>query len=86
MAWTIGRLAGLGVADGQSPSEQRRIRTINVVAVVAFALTALFAVLFLPARPEERVPLWAYLGLLVAYLASYALSLNLYWRGLHVAA
>ncbi|MEX0620614.1 MAG: adenylate/guanylate cyclase domain-containing protein [Solirubrobacterales bacterium] len=86
MGWTIGRLAGLGVADGQSPSEQRRIRTINVVAVVAFALTALFAVLFLPARPEERVPLWAYLGLLVAYLASYALTLNLNWRGHHVAA
>jgi adenylate cyclase len=80
------QLAGLGVADGQSPSEQRRIRIINVVALVASVLTALFAVLFLPARPEQRVPLWAYLGLLVVYLAGYALTLVLNWRGLHEAA
>ena len=86
MGLAFERLAGLGVADGQSPSEQRRIRTINVVAVVAFALTALFAVLFLPARPEQRVPLWAYLGLLVVYLAGYALTLALNRRGHHVAA
>lgn len=86
MGLAIGRLADLGVADGQSPSEQRRIRTINLVAVVAFVLTGLFAALFLPARPEERVPLWAYLGLLIAYLAGYTLTLALNWRGHHVAA
>lgn len=86
MRLAMKQLAGLGVADGQSPSEQRRIRIINVVALVASVLTALFAVLFLPARPEQRVPLWAYLGLLVVYLAGYALTLVLNWRGLHEAA
>jgi adenylate cyclase len=86
MRWAVGQLAGLGVADGQSPSHQRRIRTINVVAVVASVLTAFFAVLFLPARPEQRVPLWAYLGLLAIYLAGYALTLVLNWRGHHEAA
>ncbi|HVR78793.1 MAG TPA: adenylate/guanylate cyclase domain-containing protein [Acidimicrobiia bacterium] len=74
------------MADGESPSEQRRIRTINVVGMVAFALTAFFAVVFLPARPEQRVPLWAYLGLLVAYLSGYALTLALNWRGHHETA
>jgi len=74
------------VADGQSPSHQRRIRTINVVAIVAFVLTVFFAGLFLPARPEQRVPLWAYLGLLAIYLAGYALTLVLNWRGHHEAA
>jgi len=86
MGWAIGQLAGLGVIDGQSPSEQRRIRTINVVAMVAFALTTFFAALFLPARPEERVPLWAYVGLLVTYIAGYALTLALNWRGRHEMA
>ena len=81
----IGRLAGLGVAQGQSPSEQRRIRTINVVAVVAAGLTALFAVVFLPARPEQ-IPLWAYIGLLTGYLAGYLLTLLLNWRGHHEPA
>lgn len=74
------------MADGQSPSHQRRIRTINVVAIVAFVLTVFFAGLFLPARPEQRVPLWAYLGLLAIYLAGYALTLVLNWRGHHEAA
>lgn len=86
MRWSVGRLAGLGLADGQSPSHQRRIRTINVVAVVASVLTAVFAALFLPARPAETVPLWAYLGLLALYLAGYALTLVLNWRGNHEAA
>jgi len=86
MRWSVGRLAGFGVADGQSPSHQRRIRTINVVAIVAFVLTVFFAGLFLPARPEQRVPLWAYLGLLAIYLAGYALTLVLNWRGHHEAA
>ena len=86
MRLAMKQLAGLGVADGQSPYEQRRIRIINVVALDASILTALFAVLFLPARPEQRVPLWAYLGLLVVYLAGYALTLVLNWRGLHEAA
>lgn len=86
MGWAIGRLTGLGVADGQSPSEQRRIRTINVVAMVAFALNAFFAILFLPARPEQRVSLWAYLGLLMVYLAGYVLTLALNWRGRHETA
>jgi adenylate cyclase len=81
----IGRLAGLGVAEGQSPSEQRRVRTINVVAVVASGLTAFFAVVFLPARPEQ-VPLWAYIGLLTAYLAGYLLTLLLNSRGHHESA
>lgn len=86
MGGVIGRLAGLGVVDGQSPSEQRRVRTINVVGMFAFALTAFLAVLFLPVRPEQRVPLWAYLGLLAAYLAGYALALALNWRGHHETA
>ena len=83
MGWAIGQLAGLGVTDGQSPSEQRRIRTINVVALVAFVLTAFNAVVFLPARPEQRVPLWAYLGFLVVFLAGYALTFALNGRGHH---
>src|SRR5688572_10394390 len=86
MHLAIGRLAGLGVAEGQSPSEQRRIRTINVVAVVASGLTAFFAVVFLPARPEQTVPLWAYIGLLTVYLAGYLLTLLLNWRGQHESA
>jgi len=81
----IGRLAGLGVAEGQSSSEQRRIRTINVVAVVASGLTAFFAVVFLPARPEQ-IPLWAYIGLLTVYLAGYLLTLSLNSRGHHESA
>jgi adenylate cyclase len=86
MRWAVGQLVGLGVADGQSPSHQRRIRIINIVAVVASVLTAFFAGLFLPARPDQRVPLWAYLGLLAIYLAGYALTLFLNWRGHHEAA
>ena len=74
------------MAAGQSPSDQRRIRTINVVGMVAFALTAFFAVLFLPARPEAKVSLWAYLGLLVVYLAGYALTLAVNSRGHHETA
>ena len=85
MHLALGGLAGLGVAEGQSPSEQRRIRTINVVAVVASGLTAFFAVVFLPARPEP-IPLWAYIGLLFVYLAGYMLTLLLNWRGHHEPA
>ena len=85
MHLAIGRLAGLGVAEGQSSSEQRRIRTINVVAVVASGLTAFFAVVFLPARPEQ-IPLWAYIGLLTVYLAGYLLTLSLNSRGHHESA
>ena len=83
MGWS--KLAGLGIADGQSRSEQRRIRTINVVATVAFVATAFFAVLFLPSRPQS-LPLWVYAGLLVAYLAGYAMALVLNRRGSHDAA
>jgi len=85
MHLAIGRLAGLGVAEAQSPSEQRRIRTINVVAVVASGLTAFFAVVFLPARPDQ-IPLWVYIGLLSVYLAGYLLTLLLNWRGHHEPA
>jgi adenylate cyclase len=85
MGWAIGGLAELGVAEGQSPSEQRRIRTINVVGILAFALTAVLAVLFLPARPQ-RVPLWAYIGLLGVYLVGYSLTLTLNSRRHHESA
>ena len=64
------RIVDWGIVDGQPQSHQRRIRTINLVALVAFANTVVFAVLFLPAKPDN-LPLLGYAGLLVAYLLGY---------------
>lgn len=72
MLRTIRQIVELGTTEGQSRSEQRRIRTVNLVAAVAFGNTAVFAVLFLPAKPEG-FPLWAYGGLLALYLLGYGL-------------
>ncbi len=85
MRATLGKLAEFGIANGQSQSEQRRIRTINTVAAVAFVATAGFAVIFFPARPES-FPLWAYLGFLVVYLVGYGLVPVLNRRGRREAA
>ena len=62
----------LGIVEGQSRPEQRRIRIINLVAVAAFGNTAVFAVLFLQAKPDD-FPLWAYAALLTLYLTGYGL-------------
>lgn len=76
----LGKLAEFGIVNGQSQSEQRRIRTINTVAAVAFVATASFAFIFLPARPDG-FRLSAYLGLLAVYLAGYGLVPVLNQRG-----
>ena len=81
----LGQLSEFGIAEGQSRSEQRRIRNINAVAAFAFVATALFAVLFLPARPDS-LPFWAYVGLLALYLVGYALVLVLNRGGSHEGA
>lgn len=80
MRTILGQLAEFGIARGQSRSEQRRIRTINTVAAVAFVATAAFAVVFFPAKPES-LPLWAYAGLLSVYLAGYGFVPVLNRRG-----
>ena len=85
MREALRRIGEFGIVDGQSRSEQRRIRLVNAVAVVAFGSTALFATLFLPARPEDY-PFWAYLGLLALYLALYAVVPVLNRRGHHDGA
>lgn len=72
MLGTLRQIVGSGVTEGQSRSEQRRIRTINLVAAAAFGNTAVFAFLFLPAKPEG-LPLWAYAVLLALYLLGYGL-------------
>lgn len=76
MRRALGQIVEFGIAEGQSRSVQRRIRTINVVAAVAFGATAVFAILFLPAKPD-RFPLWAYGTLLALYLLGYGLVLVL---------
>lgn len=48
-------------------------------------VTALFAVLFLPARPES-LPVWSYVGLLALYLVGYALVPVLNRGGSHEGA
>ena len=85
MRTSLGQLGEFGIAEGQSRSEQRRIRNINAVAAFAFVATALFAVLFVPARPES-LPFWAYVGLLALYLVGYALVLVLNRGGSHEGA
>jgi adenylate cyclase len=85
MRTALGQLSEFGIAEGQSRSEQRRIRNVNAVAAFAFVATALFAVLFLPARPES-LPFWAYVGLLALYLVGYALVLVLNRGGSHEGA
>lgn len=78
-------LVGFGVTADWPHAEQRRIRTINVVALFAFISTALFAVAFLPSRPTH-VPLWLYVLELLLYLAGYATTLALNRMGHHDAA
>jgi class 3 adenylate cyclase len=82
----VNDLAALGVDAGLSHSEQRRIRTINVVALIAFFLTALNMVVFLPARPRENISLLAYFFIAGTFLAGYALTLVLNRRGHHEGA
>jgi class 3 adenylate cyclase len=81
LSWTR-VLVGLGISADQSHSEQRRIRTINVVSLFAFSATVFFAIVFLPARPAG-ISFWEYLGLALVYLAGYGATLGLNWRGLH---
>jgi ABC-type phosphate transport system permease subunit len=81
----LAQLRESGIAEGQSRSEQRRIRTVNAVAGFAFVVTALFAVLFLPAKPES-LPVWSYVGLLALYLVGYAMVPVLNRGGSHEGA
>lgn len=85
MSTALGQLGEFGIAEGQSRSVQRRIKNINAVAAFAFVTTALFAVLFLPAKPES-LPFWAYAGLLALYLVGYASVLLLNRVGNHEGA
>jgi adenylate cyclase len=78
-------LVGFGVTADWPHAEQRRVRTINVVALIALFATALFAVVFLPSRPA-RISLSVYVFELILYLAGYAATLVLNRMGHHDAA
>ena len=78
-------LVGFGVTADWPHAEQRRVRTINVVALIVFFNTALFAVVFLPSRPA-RISLAVYFFELILYLAGYAATLVLNRMGHHDAA
>jgi len=78
----IRALAGIGVASDQTPAEQRRIRTVNVVALFAFSATGFLSILFLPSRPAS-VSLWEWSALLVFYLSGYIATLVLNRLGRH---
>lgn len=74
-------LVGFGVRAGQSHPEQRRIRTVNVVALVAFIATALFSSLFLIATDGDAESVRLYAVANPVFLAGYGLTLVLNWRG-----
>ena len=75
----------MGVDESQSHSEQRRIRTINIVALVAFGLTIGFSVPFtfvaLTSRRSDVV--WTYVIASVGFLALFLLTLRVNAAGHH---
>lgn len=79
-------LVGLGVRPDQSHSEQRRIRTVNVVALVAFSATAFFGTLFFIATDGGAASVRLYAVANPVFLAGYGLTLVLNWRGNHRGA
>jgi adenylate cyclase len=85
MQFPLRALVGLGVTADWPHAEQRRVRTINVVALIAFFATGLFAVVFLPSRPA-RISLAVYVFELILYLAGYAATLVLNRMGHHDTA
>ena len=82
----ISRLVASGVTDAQSHPEQRRIRTINAVALIAIAGDLLFTPLFQVLSPINNLPTALYLTFTVFFIAAYALGLWLNSHHRHEAA
>jgi class 3 adenylate cyclase len=82
------RVVGSGVTVGQSHAEQRRVRTINVVAVGAFSCTAVLTVAFavLGSRVLGDTPFWLFLSSSVAFMVGYLLVLVVNGFGHHDGA
>jgi class 3 adenylate cyclase len=81
-------VVGSGVTIGQSHAEQRRVRTINVVAVGAFSCTAILTVLFavLGSRILGDTPFWLFLSSSVVFMVGYLLVLVVNGFGHHDGA
>lgn len=82
------RILSTGVTAGQPLAEQRRVRTINVVAVGAFVCTAVLTVVFgvLGPRILGETPFWLFLSSSVAFMVGYLLVLVVNGLGHHDAA
>jgi class 3 adenylate cyclase len=82
------RILSTGVTVGQSLAEQRRVRTINVVAVGAFSCTAVLTVVFglLGPRILGETPFWLFLSSSVAFMVGYLLVLVVNGSGHHDGA
>lgn len=82
------RILSTGVAVGQSLAEQRRVRTVNVVAVGAFVCTAVLTVGFglLGSRILGETPFWLFLSTSVAFMVGYLLVLVVNGYGHHDGA
>ena len=79
-------LVDLGVKADQPHSEQRRIRTVNVVAVVAFSATAFFSTLFVVVAGSSADSVRLYAVTNPIFLAGYGLTLVLNWKGRYLGA
>ncbi|MDA2979020.1 MAG: adenylate/guanylate cyclase domain-containing protein [Actinomycetota bacterium] len=79
---------GRGVTDAQSHAEQRRVRTINVVAFGAFSCTSLLTVVFalLGARVLGETPFWLFLSSSLIFMCGYAAVLVINGLGRHDGA
>jgi class 3 adenylate cyclase len=79
------RVVGAGVDLGQTHAEQRRVRTINMVAAGAFSCTAVLTVVFavLGVRVLGETPFWLFLSSSMVFLLGYVLVLALNRRGHH---
>ena len=84
----IDRVVGGGVDRGQPPSEQRRVRTINIVAAGAFACTAVLTVVFavLGVRVLGETPFWLFLSTSMVFMLGYLVVLVLNDQGHHDGA
>ena len=82
------RVVASGVTIGQSHAEQRRVRTINVVAVGAFSCTAGLTVVFaiLGSRILGDTPFWLFLSSSVVFMFGYLLVLVVNGSGHHDGA
>ena len=86
MRRAFGRLAGLGVSAEQPYSEQRRIRTVNAVALVAAAASAFFGLLFFFITEGGSDSVWLYATASPAFFTGYGLTLVLNHRGHYLGA